>query len=326
MTKRQISLLQAILTSAFFGAIVTFLPWEIWRGAEFADIANYIARLERIAALGVRSYDLNGTIADLLSGEYLWTILLNLSVEWGIDQDMFLNSIGFSSSTLACFFVSRKLGPFAAFALMLNPLSIDLYNSQIRSAFAFTLILIGYALWSRGRYSKVPAVTFLFSTPFIHTSMVLIVFLGALATVMVKKLKVAPEIRNLTSLTASILAAGMFVYFGNLALSAIGDRRTLSADAVRSASFVLFWILCALMYSFQKSSTFSQSVLTQYSIGVLAFSSVAELLGAQAFRLITVSLPIVFSSLSYLSVQYRNLIVSIMIAYNILQFTYWLSG
>lgn len=326
MTHDSLIFFRLITVALFYASIITFLPWDDWRGLSFADIANYTMRLEQIERAGVDSILRERGIVASVSREYLWALLLSSSIEMGLKPEAFFQIITFLSSMVAFYFISSRVGLMVALIVMINPISIDLYNSQLRSALAFSLFLIGASVWMKGQAWKWLGIPFLIAALFIHTSMIIVSALYVIVLVALGYKEYSSPWRNLITISVSIVLSAAFVLLGNLILSSVGDRRVLSEEGLRSFSFLIFWLMFAGLLLIQNSPQLSVSPVGQYSLAVLSFSLSSEFMGVQAFRFIAMAIPVIFATIAYSKASNRFIMVTVVGLYNILLFTYWLRG
>lgn len=319
-----VHLLAMLIVAFAFGWTTTFIAWDELRGNAFTDVINYNLRIERIRQYGMDVYLDDFNPIKLLSREPLWASLIEFGVYLGVDTVSFLKIITFFTAAIAFLFVAPQLGNVWAFALLLNPISIDLYNSQARAALAFSLIIVGYAMWVRGGLLRVLAFGPVLASLLTHTSMTIVVAFLALS-LGISNIALSPRSRNLICFAIAVSAAYAFVLLGNELLSYAADRRVISEFAVRSASYLAIWLLIGLLFVFQFSIKFSTNPVGLYSILVLTFSVLSELLGMTAFRLVAVSLPFIFSSFALVADRARLAVLMIALLYNFILFSYWLA-
>lgn len=324
MKKDRLNLYGEVTTAILYGIFVITLPWERWRGADFRDLMNYERQFDLISFIGLDALTANYTATSYLTNEYAWKLLISVLSVQAFDPITSFKILGFFSAFLSFLLLSKKVNPILSFILLANPISIDLYNSQLRSALAFSIAMLGYHIFLRGDRLKWIGIAAMTIAPFIHTAMVLVSVFLLTARTISSFISISQIIRNYISLLFAAISAIIYVLYSNETLFYLSDRRAESEEAVRSFSFLIFWIILALILTIKRQNDPYHSLFRPYSICIIVFSSISEILMEPAFRFIATSIPIIFSLYSGGESMVNRYLIFLTILYNILQFYYWL--
>lgn len=311
-----------------YASLIGLFPWSILRVGEFRDLENYSARLRAISRYGSGYYDLGSGILDYFSNEFVWYWILVKSIDFGVSSQAFFVGISVISAFVSALFLCRKSGKLLLLLFLINPVSLDLYLSQIRSALAFSVVLIGilcWQRWARANWSKqrILSVSAFLVAPFIHSSMILVIAAFFFAKFLEAR---GARSRWPVGLLAVVVGLGLAIaalVFGNLMLSELGDRRDLSATATRSAFYIVPWIGFIGLTYFGASGREKNNWTHTFSLTILTFTIVCEMLGVAMFRMVAFSLPILVMSISKLTPTARHFSYLFLAAYTCVLFVYW---
>lgn len=224
-----------------FSLFISFFPWEKFRAYEYTDRLNnynYITYYTN----KIEWFEYNSAIS-YISYEWLWHFLLNfLSNNLGFSAFFiffiisFLNAISFSK------ILYKNLGIGAIF-LLINPNFIDFNQSQLRLAFASSILGFSYLLFLKNK--KILAFILLLFTPFIHTSS-LIFLLFAFLSFLVNNYF---SNNNMKFLILSIIGFFSGFVMGPLRTIILGffeDRRAEFSDMSSPFITISFWVITYL--------------------------------------------------------------------------------
>ncbi|WP_133056354.1 hypothetical protein [Limimaricola soesokkakensis] len=310
----------------FAGLVFTFLiavvPWDYVRNAEFADVENYVSRIDILKTHGLDYYDYNKSIVGLLTFEYAWVRLLTFLARNNLDPQQILGILSAISAFLTHRFLSRYLGGIAAILILANPITIDLLVSQVRSALAFSIVLTAVQMQEGSLRRLLPYILFAVA-PFIHTGMILVIFVYFLSVWLSRR-------RSSTLLNSAFLTAGLGLLSG-LVISttvvdiaqAMGDRRNFSDTETKSLSYMFFWFLWAALLVIQASARSTRTWYYHFSLYICIAVWVMESSGIASFRFIALSIPIIALSSIHLHKRARIIAWVAMLFYNFLLYYYW---
>lgn len=311
-----------------YASLIGLFPWSILRVGDFRDLENYSARLRAISRYGSDYYDMGSGILAYFSNEIVWYWILVKSIDFGVSSQAFFVGISVISAFVSAVFLFRKSEKLLLLLFLVNPISLDLYLSQIRSALAFSLVLVGILYWQkwvRADWSKqrILSVSAFLIAPFIHSSMILVIAAFFFAKFLEARGARSRWPVGLLAVVAGLGLAIAIIVFGNLMLSELDDRRDLSATATRSAFYIVPWIGFIGLTYFGASGREKTNWTHTFSLTVLTFTIVCEMLGVAMFRMVAFSLPILVVSISKLTPTARHFSYLFLAAYTCVLFVYW---
>lgn len=309
--------------SVLFSFVLIAVPWEIIRGDPFTDLQNYVDRIERLRVLGSQWHAWEGSIASLLTFEYLWFQLLVLAVRNDIEATGFLKGITALSGFLTHGYLRQYLGSALALAVLINPIVIDLLSSQIRSALAFALFLMCVRA-SKRAFSNPWRLPVLLVLPLIHTSLLLVMVVYSMSVFLAKAVWLSDSLRSGAALLIAVSLAGVVYWFAPDAALAFGDRRDLAGAPMKSLAYLafwLFWVVVLVVFGHPKEP---DEWAYFFVIIICVAGSLLDVLGFGGFRFVALSLPIVFSTLRCLSGMGRSILQFMLPIVTATLFVYWI--
>ena len=141
MRANTVGYLKVNTAAVLFALFIVFFPWVAIRGDEFEDVVNYATRIYMLRDFGMHYFIWEDSIFGWLKFEFLWFKMLVFASQMDIHPLVFVKTITAISAFLTYQFLCRYLGIGWSFVVLTNPITIDLLSSQIRSAFAFSLLL-----------------------------------------------------------------------------------------------------------------------------------------------------------------------------------------
>jgi hypothetical protein len=302
----------------FAFVFVYLIQWTDMLGREFWDIDNY---LFRIAYLARNGNEANLSVVQWIFEEPLWKWIV-IFIGNVVDASHYRSALYFISFTALFFYGSfffRRIEYYIIMVLFFNPLMVNLFIEQIRSALAFSLLLVAYDLSSRRATIFIMIMAFL-----IHASMIIFVAIYF----MLYKLNQVVEARKyyLIVLGVSILMAFFMRYGLDIILQILGNRHAGYNEYAKGSSlaFSIFWFLLALVLSiFSNFENREERLTIAYSILILNFFFFTSLFGGFAQRYVSLSFPIVIIAISYLPKHFKQVTYVVLFAYSLLMFRYW---
>jgi hypothetical protein len=323
MKTKFISFLASKWSSLLYAGLLTVLPWESIRGDEFADIQNYTSRIETIQEYGSDYFSWEWTFVGLLKVEFLWFQIISLAANNNLEAVLFLKSITAICAFINHNYLKKTLGAWWSLAILINPITIDLLSSQVRSALAFSLFLV----LIKGQYekkSKKLEAALLFALPFIHTAMIYVLAVYLLSTTLSKLKKFTNELKATASIVIAVCGAvAISVAIPSLA-EAVGDRRGFSQFAVKSVTYLAFWILWGLLLSLNRSNISHSRWEYHFAIVICLSGALMDILGMPGFRFIALAIPIIFSTIPLAAKDAKTILFTATPIYGVLLFAYWI--
>ncbi|MFL6716691.1 MAG: hypothetical protein ACJ8G3_10055 [Burkholderiaceae bacterium] len=310
--------MQALLASVLFALLMLWIPWEDLLGKEFEDKQVYINNFLYIKSI-VEDKDLSG-FRDFFFNEVLWDVLVRAAMDkLGIPIGVILNAVTFLC--LFCFarYLAVRHGVLSIL-LLVNPLVVDFAFSQLRMAFAVSLVLLALSLRSR-----LALYLTLVLACFIHTAMVLFIVMYLVAVQV--SLWVEKRHFPVYSLAYIAMAGGALIALligplrGSL-LSSVGDRRAEYELGGATLSYASFWIGLLATVPLQKAK-FYAARFNLLSVACLATFTFATLMGVFAARFISALFPMLISLMLTLGRPVREPVVLMYLLYLGLQWHYW---
>jgi len=301
-----------------YATIYVFLiPWVDMLGREFEDTANYIFRIKYLYNGGTEA---TYTGIKWFFDEPVWRwIILLLGV--GFDDYRFaLYIISFIAMVFYGSFLFRRVEWYIAMILLLNPMSVNLYIEQVRSALAFGVLLVAYDVSYKPAKISLAFIAFL-----IHASMP--IFIGVYYILHYYNSRVEAHKYYLIALGIA-LGMALFMKFGvDVILTAIGDRHAGygNISAGSSIAYSISWFIIAMTIAiFADFQNSEQRVIAGYAIVFMSFFFFSSILGVYAQRYVAVIMPIIIIAIGYLPRHIKQGTYLFMFAYNLFMFKYWL--
>jgi len=311
-----------LLSLAYAYLFIYLIPWTSIYGEEFADIFNYLARIEYLARGGNEAeyWGLKWIIS-----EPLWKdVLLFIGYVFD-DYRAVLYGISFFTVFVYASFLIKRVEFYVAMIFLINPMSVDFFLSQLRNAVAFSFLLIAYNIYENNREKiKFPIFLLILAT-LIHMSMP--IFIGIYYILYRFNEKIEDKKYYLVALATALIIAIFMKYGSTLLLSAIGDRHAGYDEYIAASSIaysITWFIIAIILATFAEFSNKHERILVAYAITIMGFYFFASALGIFAVRYVTVIMPIIILAIGYLPKHFKQGTYLFLLAYNIYSFKYWL--
>jgi len=293
--------LKSILVASLFAMVIVAVPWEELQGHVFQDLQVYIRMVGESELYGFRfGKEISGYI-DYITYEYLWFQLTLLVSYSEVDPELVFSFVTVFCSFVYMFYLYRKTRFYWICLLLLNPITIVLLSSQIRSAFAFSIVLLATQITDKKKYLLAVFIV----VSFIHLSMLAMLGVFAIAYFIANRTALYSNEKVL--LAAIVGLAGGFI-LGLVVpeiLTGIGDRRGGRSLTTESFWYISFWVawvgLMILGVDRQKEPTIEYL----YSVIICLTAVIATLFGFYSFRFVGLSLPVIISCIPQMRVEYR---------------------
>lgn len=313
-----------LLISALFSVLYTFVPWEkISKKGVFEDREVYLNKLNYLLAVLDEKHVVG--LLDYFTNEVLWDVGIRaVAQSFSVDISSIFWCITFFCLFLFSYLLCRKFG-WPSLVLLLNPLVVDFAFSQLRSAFAASILILAWMSWRR-RSGKI-AVALLVPSIFIHSISILIIVV-ALTLLAIEKLYSNKSFEFHASI-GFILGLFGVLMLGPLrgdVLNYIGDRRAEYASVDISLSYMSFWIFVLFaMVFFGGSKKFKEERVfeTCFSITIITLFVGLGMLKLPSIRFISIGYPLIISSILMLADFPRALLLFAFVFYTLVQWIYW---
>lgn len=312
--------LEAGVLALVFAVGVLLLPWEAWQGFAFVDLEVYLETFQPTHESMRDIYELD-SILDFISYEILWDDFVRVLVRITGDPRLALSLISAFVLWINACVLYRRYGYILPTVMLLSPLFIDFALSQLRLAFAISLLLAALNIRARA-----PALALVICAPFIHTSTPLFVGLFGLVKYVERRGQEWSWQRIVFIAGGICLVLIVGLSFGRDALLiAMGDRRAnVYADSYNSSSlmYVSFWAGLLFMqlvagrdYLRRPDNLYAAMSLMLF-VGLTLTGTYGSRFGAAAF-------PLVIAATLNLPPENRNIVLPVFIVFQLVQFLYW---
>lgn len=308
------------IQAAIFSFAVAFMDWESIRAIPFSDTVNYADRIVNIYKYNSH-YTWENTILGWFIFEILWFKILEFGAYLNVDPLTFLKYISSLTAFLTYIYIRRHFGAIISAAILLNPISIDLFSSQIRSGLAFSIFLTAISIGS-GKYKSFLKIFGLLLTPFIHSAMLVVCIIYTSSQMMDSLSKIPEKYKQFLYFSVIFFASIALSIYASSVLGAIGDRRQLEGIALKSHAYMAYWYLLAIVFAIPILWT-KVDWRVYFSSGALLIGIVMNTFGIAGFRFIAMSLPIIISSVNSLKKEITALIILVSIIYDVCLFYFW---
>jgi hypothetical protein len=308
------------IISFLYAVLLTYvIPWTTIYHGDFADITNYINRIEYLKRGGTEAVHIG---LSWLINEPIWKYII-IQIGYIFDDYRFaLYLLSIFITFLYSIFLFKRVDYYIGMIFLFNPMFISLVMAQIRSALAFSLLLLAYDLRSKKWTILIAIVASL-----IHTSMPIFILIYLLLEKL-NKMVASKKYYLITIFTAFFIA--IFMRYGiDILLTLIGDRRA-GYDAVikgASLSYSIVWFAIGLIIAtFATFENEKERIIAGYAITMTSFFFFSSLMGNFAQRYVALTMPLIIISIGYLPKHYKQGTYFIFFLYILLLFKYRLAN
>lgn len=308
----------AVAASILFAVLMLSMPWEAWLGKDFEDkqvyINNFLYLKPAIEDKGLE------TLREYFFNEVLWDVMVRGAKDnLGIPLEVIFGGITFLC--LFCFarFVAIRHGVLAI-VLLINPLVIDFAFSQLRMAFAVSLILLGITMRHRAALYLM-----LVLSCCIHTAMMLFILMYLVSvqvSLWFSKRNFPVSMLAFIAMAGGLIVALMIGPLRGVLLSSVGDRRVEYELAGATLSYASFWIVFLAVTPLQRQGFYADR-FNLLSVACLATFTFATLMGVFAARFVSATFPMLVSALLSLGRPVKDVVLLMYLLYLALQWHYW---
>lgn len=303
-----------------FSVLMVSLPWEEMQGYKFVDLNVY--RDYFLYQKPVFEYVNFTSFIDYITREALWHYSgMFLIRTLGIPADYVFLFISLFCCLTFSYFLVRQQG-IPSLILLINPLLVTLAMSQLRSALAFSLLLIAYMA-----KPKVIKLVVTITALFIHTSVALFLPIFFFISFVAKRVTQFKTGKISAYIILCLLGLFVSVLIGplkDIVLGYFGDRRSeYVIDASSSFLYTVFWIGLLIVAGLQERSFFKKEVHC-FTVTILSIVTSNLFTGGYSLRFLSLALPMTMSTMLDFKNPFKFLLIIGYIAYMIFQWTYWL--
>ena len=127
---------KVFLISIVFSLMMVIFPWSTLRNYDLLrNIEKY-----RFPNYYFDYYSNIFSLRSFISDEPLWYYLNVFGAKLGLSPEVFFSIIAVFSLTIVCFYIS-KFSNYKYLYLLINPVSLDFFLSQQRSALCFSILV-----------------------------------------------------------------------------------------------------------------------------------------------------------------------------------------
>jgi len=316
------SSLRYTLALIFATLFVYVIPWVELFGEEFHDIFFYIQRIVYLKGGGDEAVHSG---INWFFSEPLWKgIIISIGYLFE-DYRAVIYGISFFIVFIYSSFLLKRVEFYVAMIFLFNPMMVHLFIEQVRIAFAFSLVLIAYEIYSRNRASFYFALVLLIIAPLIHSA--ILVFYAIYALLYYADSRVEDKKYYLVSIGIALFIALFMKYGANIILMMVGDRRANYEKVIESSSiaFSIAWFIIAwILATFAEFKERQNRIMVAYAITMMTFFFFSSLLNMFASRYVAVIMPFIIISIGYLPKHFKQGTYLFLLAYNFYSFKYWL--
>jgi len=312
-----------LLSLIFAFIYIYIIPWIELYGGDFVDIHSYITRIVYLHD-GRPEAEYFGL--KWLISEPLWKAMLIAFGNMFTDYRAVLYGVSFVTVFIYVSFLIKRVEFYIAMIFLLNPMMVDLFIAQLRSVFAFSIVLLAYNLYENNKDAKILTVVLLIMATLIHMSMP--IFYAIYYLMYRLNHKVEDYKYYFFAIVTGLIIALFMKYGSNLILTMIGDRHAGYDEYIASASIaysISWFIITLILATFGDFSDREKRVAVAYAITFMAFFFFASVLNIFAARYVAIIMPFIILSISYLPKHIKQGTYLFLVVYNIYSFKYWLS-
>jgi len=311
-----------LLSLIFAFVYIYIIPWTELAGGEFVDIYSY---LERIVYLHDGRSEGEYFGLKWLISEPIWKAMIIAFGNFFTDYRAVLYGVSFVTVFVYVSFLIKRVEFYIAMIFLFSPMMVDLFLAQLRSVFAFSIVLIAYNIYDNNKDHKIYAIILLIVAMLIHISMP--VFYGIYYLMYRLNAKTQDYKYYFFAIITGLLIAFFMKYGSNMLLAMIGDRHAGYDEYIASSSvaYSIAWFIIALILaSFGDFSDKEKRVPVAYAITAMSFFFFASIVNIFAARYVAISMPFVILSISYLPKHIKQGTYLFLAVYIVYSYKYWL--
>jgi len=319
VTDRYLNWLLSLIYAFLF---VYVIPWVDLNGGEFLDIQSYLEQITYIHE-GGKEAEVSGI--QLILHEPLWRAVVIFIGDTFTNYRDALYIISFFTVFVYTSFLIKRVEFYIAMIFLINPMMVNLFIEQVRSVFAFSIVLIAYDLASssKERYPKLPIALFVVAS-LIHASMPL--FYLFYYILYRYNSRIQDYKYYFIALVFGLFIALFMKYGITYILTMLGDRHANYDEYIAGASIaysIAWMVIASILGTFGDFSNRDRRVVVAYSIMIMSYFFFASALGIFATRFVALIMPFIIISIGYLPKHIKQWTYLFLLLYNIYSFKYW---
>ena len=312
-----------LFLSCALAAILSLIPWEYLRSAEYYDRANYISYIDSYLNR-VQWFDFSGIVTKI-SYEWGWHYFLDVMESGlGLDSGAILFIVSLFVLTVSFLLISSKKN-FLVCLFLLNPLYIDFFYSQIRLSFAIAFIFLSIMAFEK---HKILSLLLIIPALFIHTSSFLFIFIFYSAIFVTKATFIGQKGRLGISLLVGLIASLAAGPYMSVLLGTIDDRRVEYENMASPFLYIVFWlglfVFFMLKFLYKKTANLNH-YYTYISISVLTMVVLNVFLTGYSSRFLAASFPFLALAMSELKGKNESIVGVIYVFYTLILWIFWMT-
>ncbi len=324
MMKLNINRFYDFLILSLFIVFMMSIPWvdvyESIYSVPYEDRSVYLKYF--LFEESVLDYVVFSGVKDYFIHEFLWHYLIGHLLRLNFEIEFIFYFISFFSLLSAAFFILRFGKPWMLL-LLINPLLIDFYFSQLRSALAVSLLM--YAYLAKDRF-KIISLFLVFFAMMVHTASFLFVIFYLFLLFMNRIVLFFNLSKIYYFMALLIFGAIVSLALGPLRewiLMLIGDRRAEYPDMQSSFLYSTFWIIF-LFWMILNYKYLMDDVINAYVFIILSVVAFNTLHGGYSTRFLAAAFPLIVLSVFNFKGLWKISIVTLFFFYICAQWLFWL--
>jgi hypothetical protein len=306
-----------VVLSLILAWLYTSIPWEQLNGLGFPDVENYLARISEFERGAGILYEDEPSLVTFVFRETLWGYLLGVAALLGIGGTI-LQTVGLVSAATCWFFVATRSNVFLATFVLLNPLMIDLFNGQVRSALAVALLIL--AVLSNSKFFKALLAG---CAIFVHIASLIFIPLFLFCLYLSKKGNLKPFWSKVIAASVGMFLAVGIVYGREVLLLAVSDRRLERDEGTSSLLYALPWLAIASLILVGNIKRDLHRWIPLLGIASISLFFAMTVLGVYSSRFLAIGLPAIALALWYLHGHLRIIAMTCFVGLQTVQLFYW---
>jgi hypothetical protein len=306
-----------IAMSLAFAWLYITVPWEQLNGIGFPDLQNYLATIAMFERGGEFLSEQSLLVLSILFQELLWGYMLWMAAMFGMGGAV-LPVVSLIAAATCWFHVAMRSTIAFAIFVFLNPLLIDLFNSQIRSALAFAILVL--ALSRRSTWAQillaVGAIT-------IHAASLVLIALYLACRYLAERVRLRPLMSKFVAICLGIVMAVGIDYARQVVGLLVSQSRFQGDQGTNSLFYAFPWAVIAVMLLVCNVKRDLDRWIPLFGLAAISMFVTLTLLGLYSSRFLAIGLPAVALTLWHLRGHARVIAVTCFIALQSVQAFYW---
>lgn len=313
-----------IFLSFSLAVVFSLIPWSYLRNTVGYYDRDYYINYIDISLNRIYWFDFSGFLTKI-SYEWGWHYFLYyLTSELGLGSDLILFLVSLFVLTISFILISSRKSIYLCL-LLLNPLYIDFFYSQIRLSFAIAFIYLSILTFNRNRFLSL---LFLLPSFFIHTSSFLFLFIFYSAILLEKNSFITQRVKVSISLLVGCISALVTGPYMSVILSSIEDRRSDYDDLSSPVLYMIYWIGLFIFFMLKYVLKKTESLNYYYfyiTLSILTMVVINIFLAGYSSRFIAASLPFFILTLSELRGKQEYFIGVLYVFYTLIIWFFWIT-